>query len=81
MNTHTGRIQLHVALKLTPPWSPQAEDKRAPGCTVCAAKVQSPRTPQCSPSVEAEMSDAEMTAAQLLPVTLSPAIFQLTSLE
>jgi hypothetical protein len=27
----------NVVFKLTPPWSPQAEDTRAPVCTVCAA--------------------------------------------
>jgi len=62
----------NAVFKLTPPWSPQAEDTRAPVCTICSAKVQSPRKPQCSQSVEAGMSDAGMNAARLLPVTLSP---------
>lgn len=44
----------------------------APGCTVGAAIIQSAKTPQCSRSVEAEMSNVEMAAAQLLPVTPSP---------
>jgi hypothetical protein len=78
-NTHPGRIMVYVVFQLTPPWNPQAEDMRAPGCKVCAAKVQSPRKPQCSRSVEAGMSNAELTAARLLPVTLSPVIFQINS--
>ena len=67
-----GDKGFNVVFKLTPPWSPQAEDTRAPVCTVYAAKVQSPRKPQCSQSVEAGMWDAGMNAGRLLPVTLFP---------
>ena len=62
----------NVVFKLTPPWSPQEEDMRAPVCTVCAAKIQSPKKPQCFQSVEAGMSDVGTNAARLLPVNLSP---------
>jgi hypothetical protein len=67
-------VQFNFRSKLTLPWSPHEEDMTAPGCTVGAATKQSPKTPQYSRSVEAEMSNVEMAVAQLLPVTPSPVI-------